>query len=75
MAETNTTTQKAVSLESLTEASKLIATKAEVQQQISDAVANPAGITFATTEEVLALFRKDAAGANTPESDPSESGT
>lgn len=54
---TITNTQKAVTLESLEEASKLLATKAEVTQQIADAVATCANITFATTEEVLALFQ------------------
>ena len=56
--EPNTTTQKAVTLESLGEASKLIATKAEVKQQIAEAVSAVAGIAFASTEEVLALFKE-----------------
>ena len=50
MAETTTTitnAEKAVSLESLEEASKLIATKAEVKQQIAEAVTACANITFA----------------------------
>lgn len=61
MAETNpTNTQKAVTLESMEELSKIVATKEEVTQQIADAVATCANITFATTEEVLALFQPKA---------------
>lgn len=61
MAETNTNaTQKAVTLESLEAASELIATKAEVTQQIADAVATCATLAYATTEEVLALFQPKA---------------
>lgn len=59
MAETNTT-QKAVTLESLAEVSKIVATKEEVKQQIADAVATCANIAYATTEEVLALFKPKA---------------
>ena len=67
MAETTTTitnAEKAVSLESLEEASKLIATKAEVKKQIADAVTACANITVASTEEVLDLFRMDEAPDN-----------
>ena len=73
MAETTTTitnAEKAISMESLEEASKLIATKAEVKQQIAEAVTACANITFASTAEVLKLFQADA-----PETDPPESGT
>ena len=54
---TITNAEKAVSLESLAEASKLIATKAEVKKQIADAVTACANITFASTEEVLDMFQ------------------
>lgn len=72
MAETTTITnaEKAISMESFAEASKLIATKAEVKQQIAEAVTACAKITFASTAEVLKLFQADA-----PETDPPESGT
>ena len=59
MAETNTNNgTKAVTFEAFEEASKLLATKEEVKEQIADAVGSIANITFATTEEVLALFKK-----------------
>ena len=61
---TITNAEKAVSLESLAEASKLIATKAEVKKQIADAVTACAIITFASTEAVLDLFRMDEAPGN-----------
>ncbi len=61
---TITNAEKAVSLESLAEASKLIATKAEVKKQIADAVTACANITFASTEAVLDLFRMDEAPGN-----------
>ncbi len=51
-------TNKAVSLAALQEASALIATKAEVAEQIEAAALG--SVTFATTEEVLALFRETA---------------
>lgn len=70
MAEPNTNTvptgEQAVSMASLAEASKLIATKAEVKQQIKEAVTGCAKIVFASTEDVLALFREDT--ETTPES-------
>lgn len=52
------TTRKVVTLEALEAASAQIATKAEVEavkQQIAEGAA--AGVTYATTEEVLALFQ------------------
>lgn len=61
---TITNAEKAVSLESLAEASKLIATKAEVKKQIADAVTACANITSASTEAVLDLFRMDEAPGN-----------
>ena len=63
MEETNATpnSQKALSLESFAEASKLLATKEEVKEQIAEAVSTCANIAFATTEEVLALFQKTPA--------------
>ena len=61
---TITNAEKAVSLESLAEASKLIATKAEVKKQIADAVTACANITFASTEAVLDLLRMDEAPGN-----------
>lgn len=67
MAETNTNTnntQKAVTFEALEEASKLLATKEEVKEQIASAVGSIANITFATTEEVLALFQPKASGGD-----------
>lgn len=51
------TEQKAVTLESLRAASDLIATKTEVDKKIQEASLDGAGVTFATTEEVLALFQ------------------
>jgi len=62
MAETNTTpnTEKAVTLESLEAASAFIATKEEVDEKIAAAISTCANLTFATTEEVLALFQKKA---------------
>ena len=51
------TTQKAVTLDALQAAAPLIATKAEVaKEQIQNIEA--AGVTYATTEEVLALFKE-----------------
>lgn len=64
MAET-TTVQKVVTLESLAEASKLLATKTEVTQQIADAVATCANIAYASTEEVLSLFKPATSGTET----------
>ena len=63
MAEPNTVpnSQKALSLESFEEASKLLATKEEVDEKIAEAVSTCANIAFATTEEVLALFQKTPA--------------
>ena len=53
------TTQKAVTLDALQAAAPLIATKAEVakvKEQIQNIEA--AGVTYATPEEVLALFKE-----------------
>lgn len=53
------TTQKAVTLEALQAAAPLIATKAEVakvEEQVKSIEA--ASVTYATTEEVLALFKE-----------------
>lgn len=53
------TTQKVVTLEALQEAAPLIATKAEVakiEEQVKSIEA--AGVTYATTGEVLALFKE-----------------
>ena len=70
MEENTNTTQKVVTLESLEEASKLLATKKEVDAKIKDAVSTCASIAFATTEEVLAIFGKTA--AKEPESETPE---
>lgn len=53
------TTQKAVTLDALQAAAPLIATKAEVakvEEQVKTIEA--ASVTYATTEEVLALFKE-----------------
>lgn len=54
-------TQKVVTLGSLEAASALIATKAEVAK-VKEQVENleMGGVTYATTEEVLALFQETA---------------
>lgn len=54
-------TQKVVTLEALGAASALIATKAEVAK-VKEQVENieTGGVTYATTEEVLALFQETA---------------
>ncbi len=52
-------TQKAVTLEALQAAAALIATKSEVTKQIQEAALG--GITYATTDEVLALFQETPA--------------
>lgn len=60
MPEKTNTQQKAVTLEALREASALIATKAEVKSEVKKQMdeAGLTGVTFATTEEVLALFQE-----------------
>jgi len=56
-------TNKAVSLAGLQAASALIATKAEVKEQIE--AASLGSVTFATNEEILALFQEPASGETT----------
>lgn len=56
------TNKKVVAFDDFAEAAKLIATKAEVKA-VEDQVKNigTGGVTYATTEEVLALFQETAA--------------
>ena len=83
MAENNSSVQneqapvEVVTAESLRAASEYIATKEYVKKEISNAVSTCANITFASTEEILSMFRpkpETEEGEKEPETDPETTG-